>query len=101
MNYTLPIKMVDLFVQLEVFNLFNEQGVVSFDEEVLTNDDEDWLAPFNPFTETPVECPQGAAPEVCEGMGANWQKGVNFGLPQEEGDYQTPRRYRVSLGLRF
>jgi hypothetical protein len=100
-NYALPIKMVDLFVQLEVFNIFNEQAVVNFDEEVLSVEDEDYLAPFNPFTETPIECPQGASAETCIDMGANWQKGENFGLPQDENDYQRPRTFVVSLGLRF
>jgi outer membrane receptor protein involved in Fe transport len=100
-NYTLPIKSVDLFVQAEVFNIFNERAVVSFNEEVLTEDDADWLALFNPFTETPIECPQGAAPEVCQEMGANWQKGPNFGEPESESDYQRPRTFVLSLGLRF
>jgi hypothetical protein len=75
--------------------------VLSFDETVNTEDDEDYLALFNPFTETPIECPQGAAPDVCEDMGAHWQLGENFGLPDSEGDYQTPRRFVLTLGLRF
>ena len=79
----------------------NEQGVVDFNEEVLTEDDEDWLALFNPFTDTPIECPQGAAAATCEDMGAHWQKGENFGLPDTEGDYQTPQTFRFSLGFRF
>ena len=56
---------------------------------------------FNPWTETPIECPQGAAPEVCEDMGAHWQLGENFGLPEEESDYQRPRTFVVSFGRRF
>jgi outer membrane receptor for ferrienterochelin and colicin len=100
-TYTLPITAVDLFIQLEVFNIFNEQGVLSFNETILTEDDEDYLALFNPWTTTPIECPQGAAPSVCEDMGAHWQKGENFGLPEEESDYQRPRTYVVQLGLRF
>ena len=101
-NYTLPIKAVDLFIKFDVFNIFNEQAVLSFDEEVLTEDDEDWLILFNPFTETaPIECPQGAAPEVCEDMGAHWQKGENFGQPTTESDYQTPRTFRITVGIRF
>jgi len=100
-NYTLPIKAVDLFIKIDVFNIFNEQAVVSFDETVLTEDDEDWLALFNPWTTTPIECPQGAAPEVCEDMGAHWQLGENFGLPEGEGDFQRPRTFVVGFGLRF
>ena len=100
-TYTLPIKDLDLYLTAQVFNIFNEQAVLSFDETVNTEDDEDYLALFNPFTETPIECPQGAAPEVCEDMGAHWQLGENFGLPDSEGDYQTPRRFVLTLGLRF
>ena len=96
LTYTLPIKALDLFITAQVFNIFNEQAVLSFDETVYTEDDQDYLALFNPFTETPIECPQGAAPEVCEGMGAHWQKGENFGLPTSESDYQRPRTYVAS-----
>ncbi|HYN40450.1 MAG TPA: TonB-dependent receptor [Thermoanaerobaculia bacterium] len=100
-NYKLPVLGVDLFLQAEIINLFNEKGVVAYDEEVLTNRDETYLAAFNPFTETPIECPQGAAAAECQAMKANWQKGQNFGLPNSEGDYQTPRAFRFSVGLRF
>jgi len=100
-QYSLPIKAVDIYVRADVFNVFNNQAVVSFDETVLTEDDEDYLALFNPWTETPIECPQGAAPEVCEDMGAHWQKGPIFGEPTSESDYQRPRTYRFTLGFRF
>lgn len=33
MQYTLPIKALDIFIRADVFNIFNEQDVVSFDEE--------------------------------------------------------------------
>jgi outer membrane receptor protein involved in Fe transport len=100
-QYTLPIKKIDLYVRLDAFNVFNEQAVDGFNEEILTNDDEDWLASFNPFTETPVECPQGATPEACQDMGANWQKGPNFGEPTSESSYQAPRSFRVAFGIQF
>ncbi len=95
----------ELFLQPEVLNLFNAQGLVAYDEEVLTAVDNPtgqviWK-PFNPFTETPVECPQGAAASECQQMGANFQRGPNFGKAAEEDDYQTPRTFRVSVGLRF
>jgi hypothetical protein len=100
-NYTLDLfRGVKLIVQPEVINLFNEQAVTSFNEEVLTSDDVDYLEPFNPFTTAnPVECPQGAPESECEG--AHWQKGPNFGKPETEGDYQQPRTFRFSVGLRF
>jgi len=52
---------------------------------------------FNPFTETPQECPQGQS--NCAGY--HWQKGPNFGKPTTAGSYQTPRTFLVSLGVRF
>jgi outer membrane receptor for ferrienterochelin and colicin len=101
LTYRLPLGPIELFLQGDVLNLFNEKGVQSYDEEVLTNNDVDYLAPFNPFTDTPVECPQGAPASECQAMGANFQRGPNFGLPNSEGDWQTPRTYRFSIGFRF
>jgi hypothetical protein len=34
-------------------------------------------------------------------MGAHFQLGENFGLPEGEGDFQRPRTYVVGIGLRF
>jgi hypothetical protein len=96
---------VELFVQPEVINLFNQQGVVSYDEEVLTAADNPTgqviYKTFNPFTEKPIECPQGAPAAQCQSMGANFQRGPNFGKPTSESDFQTPRMFRVSVGVRF
>ncbi|HEY8131165.1 MAG TPA: TonB-dependent receptor, partial [Thermoanaerobaculia bacterium] len=100
-NYKVKvISGVELFVQPEILNIFNRKGVTSFDEEVLTSLDctgsssqasgcpSGGLKAFNPFTETPVE-------------GVNFIKGPNFGQPNSEGDYQTPRTFRFSVGLKF
>jgi hypothetical protein len=88
-NYKLRlVRGLELFIQPEVLNLFNEQNLVAFDEEVLTNSDDDDLLPFNPFTETPVE-------------GVHFQRGPNFGKAAEESHFQTPRTFRMSVGLRF
>ena len=101
-NYKIRFLGVEAFLQADVINLFNEEGIVAYDEEVLTSlDTGSGLKAFNPFTETPVECPQGASSTECAAMGANFQKGPNFGLPNSEGDYQTPRTFRFSVGIRF
>jgi hypothetical protein len=102
-NYNVRIfKTVELFIQPEILNLFNERGVVSYNEEVLTAvDDDDTFQPFNPFTDTPIECPQGAPAEQCQEMGAHFQRGPNFGKPDSENDYQLARTFRVSVGVRF
>jgi len=98
-NYSYRIRNIEFFIQPEMLNVFNEQGVVSFDEQVLSAVDcpqtgtlsadcYHSLAPFNPFTTTPVE-------------GVNYDFGPNFGKPTSESDYQTPRTFRFSLGIRF
>ncbi len=101
LNYSIRFRNLEFFLQPEVLNVFDEQGIDGWNEEVLTSEDEDYLAAFNPFTETPIMCPQGASAETCEGLGANWQPGQNFGKPSSESSYQTPRTFRFSLGLRF
>lgn len=88
-NYRLRlVSGVDFFIQPEILNVFNRQGVVSYDEEVLTNSDNSAIKAFNPFTETPVE-------------GVNYVLGPSFGQPNSEGDFQTPRTFRISIGLKF
>jgi hypothetical protein len=86
-NYSFFIGSVELYVQPEVLNLFNEDGVVSGNTTVNTHDNSGH-AWFDPFTEQPQE-------------GTHWSKGDNFGTAQAEGDYQLPRTFRISLGIRF
>ena len=106
LNYNVRIfKTLELFIQPEILNLWNERGVLSYDEEVLTFEDNPTgqviYQRFNPFTEEPIECPQGAPAAECQRLGAHFQRGVNFGKPDSEGDYQLPRTFRVSVGIRF
>ena len=88
LNYFLPVHNTQLFVETQALNVFNRHGRVSF------NTDVNLLKPFNPFTQTPVE-------------GVNWEKGEDFGKAQNPtslftaGDYQLPRTYRLSVGVRF
>ena len=88
LNYFLPIHNAQLFVETQALNVFNRHGRLAF------NTDVNVLKPFNPFTETPVE-------------GVNWEKGADFGKAQNptslftSGDYQLPRTYRASVGVRF
>jgi outer membrane receptor protein involved in Fe transport len=91
-NYSFFINLLggqlEAFVQPEVINIFNEQGAVNVNTTTLTSRNSDDLVPFNPFTETPVQ-------------GVNWDYGPSFGEPQQAADYQQPRTFRVSFGLRF
>ncbi len=82
LNYSFLFKRFEIFIQPEIVNIFNEDAVI--DPNLSTRD----LDEFDPFTATPVE-------------GVNWEKRSTFGEPQNEFDFQDPREYRVSIGIRF
>ena len=102
-NWDLPITKVAVFVKGEVFNVFNRHAVITPNTTVVTRrtSASNGLTPFNPFTQTPIECPQGAVAADCTALGANWQKGPSFGQATGPNSYQTPRSYRLGVGLRF
>jgi hypothetical protein len=79
---------LEFFIQPEVINLFNESGVETPNDTAYSAAQDSSLSTFNPFTETPQE-------------GVHWRKGSNFGEPDVEDDYQQPRLFRISFGLRF
>lgn len=93
LNYSLRLpRGFEIFIQPEVLNVFDEDGVVDVNREVLTARSgagtAAGLVPFDPFSETPVE-------------GVHWLKGSRFGQPINEAHFQTPRTYRISVGFRF
>ena len=84
---------VEVFIQPEVINLFDESAVVNGNSDVADYNTASSTCAggcqqFNPFTTTPVE-------------GVHWAKRDDFGQPEDENDYQVPRTYRVSFGFRF
>lgn len=87
LDYSLLYRDVEVFIQPEITNLWNEKGVVDVNTTVLDAANAD-LDTFDPFTETPVE-------------GVHYALGENFGEPQNPDDYQNPRTLRVSVGVRF
>ena len=93
---------VEVYVAPQIYNLFNSQHVVSPNTGISTNvTSSSTFAGFNPFTTTPVECPQGQTAAQCKAMGANWQKTAAFGTPTANTSYQSPRTFQVSFGVRF
>ncbi len=81
----------EAFFRGVVTNLFNDSGQVGGDSSVFTAASPGTatgLQPFNPFTTTPVE-------------GVNYLKGNAFGQPSGTGDYQAPRTFNFSVGIRF
>lgn len=83
LNYRLPIGPVQLFVEGEVINAFDEQAQIGGSTAVTATG-----TLFNPFTETPQE-------------GTHYTFDAAFGEPTSAASYQTPRTYRLSVGFRF
>jgi len=109
LNWNLPplLGKVQFYTETELRNAFNRKGVTNVNTTVTTARSSANLRAFNPFTDTPIECPQGAPGAQCKAMGANWQKGANFGKPingttfSTAGDYQLPRTFLISAGAKF
>jgi hypothetical protein len=108
-SYTHGIKTgahtLDLFVQAQIVNLFNQfqlcgcgdtvfvnGGSVTqtrIDQTVRTNaSNPATYAAFNPFTTSPVQ-------------GVNWDYAPTFGTALNRFAYTTPRQFRVTFGVRF
>jgi hypothetical protein len=79
---------IEFFVKPEVSNLFDEQAVVAVDTTVLTAVNDRTLHAFDPFRETPSE-------------GRHYRLGPQFGEPLGAPGYQSPRTFRIGLGVRF
>jgi outer membrane receptor protein involved in Fe transport len=97
LNWTMPLARAEIFVQGEIVNLFNEQAVATPGTSITVFG----ANRFNPFTETPRECPRGTATADCVAGGYNWRKNATFGEATSPAGYQLPFTYRASVGLRF
>jgi len=122
LNYRYPIAGIELFAQGDVLNAFDRQTATIVSTSLTTNGNTPTITladgtrvqafrAFNPFTDAPVECPQGTAAAACYAMGAHWQKGAAFGTPTSAtastpgnaftSNFQVARTYRFSVGVRF
>ncbi len=101
LNYTFRFRGAEIFISPEVTNVFNAQDLDTTDTRFVDltvgtaatngacrNSPTGRCLPFNPYTTTPVE-------------GLHWQRGPNFGKAIGNLGYQTPRTFRVSVGVRF
>jgi hypothetical protein len=91
LNYGFTIGGVQLFAQFDLINAFNEQAVIDGNTSIVVYDTveiDNRNYTFNPFTTEPVQ-------------GVDWDYGSSFGEPSNEDDYQTPRTFRFSVGVRF
>jgi hypothetical protein len=97
LNWTLPITKINVFVQGEIINLFNEQADVAESSSITVFG----ANRFNPFTTAPKECARGTSTATCVAGGFNWRKNASFGTPTSAAAYQQPLTYRFSAGVRF
>ncbi|HUF16431.1 MAG TPA: TonB-dependent receptor [Thermoanaerobaculia bacterium] len=88
-TFALPIRRTQAFLQADVINLFDESAQVRGNTTVHTDlDGSEGLESFDLFTQTPVE-------------GVHYRKGKFFGRARSIYDYQQPRTFRLSAGVRF
>ena len=106
-NYTYRVpgsRSLEAFVQAQLLNVFNVQDMCACGGDVFNNGggvalnrigsgvltpvNSPALAPFNPFTTTPVQ-------------GVNWNYNTNFGTPLNRFAFTSPRTFRMTFGLRF
>ena len=78
----------DAFFRGVVTNLFNRSAQIAGNETILTRTNNSAYQLFNPFTTTPV-------------LGVHYDFGPDYLQPTGTGDYQTPREFSFSVGVRF
>jgi hypothetical protein len=83
-----PLARTQVFFRGIVTNLFDHSGQVGANETILTRTNDARYALFDPFTALPVQ-------------GLNWEYGPDYGRPTGTGDYQAPREFSFSVGVRF
>jgi outer membrane receptor protein involved in Fe transport len=101
LNYRIRVaSRAELFVEAEMYNMFNQQAQINGNTTVITSRSSTRVchdsagaaarcAAFNPFTTTPVR-------------GVNYEYGPSFGKSTGAvSDYQLPRTYQGSVGVRF
>lgn len=100
LNFSTKIaRLVEIFVQPQVLNLFNNRGVIAVNTTVNTarNPGGGTYQTFNPFTDVPVQRPHLDGTVTT----ANWDFGPDFGKPTSVNSYQIPRQFLITMGLRF
>ena len=87
---------VEIFVQPQILNVFNNQGLVALSTTIRTSTSSASCVPgsgvackaFDPFKTTPVQ-------------GVNWNYPAAFGQARNNLDYQLPRTFTLAAGVRF
>ena len=87
---------VEIYVQPQVLNVFNNQGKIAVNTTVQTFANTTGYVNFNPFTTVPVQGPRNTTTPT-----ANWNYGPLFGAARSSADYQQPRTFLATVGIRF
>jgi len=82
------VKKGQWFVRGILTNAFNRAAAIRVNKTVLTRNDSTAFLAFNPFKETPVR-------------GVHYGYGSDFGQPISPFDYQAPREFSISFGIRY
>lgn len=77
-----------VFVRAFLVNALNRAAAVRVNKTVLTRNDSTTYVAFNPFASTPVP-------------GVHYGFGSDFGQPIGPSDYQAPREFSFSFGIRY
>ena len=91
LRYTQPVGPASLFIHADLLNAFDEQALADpqrLGAGISTAANSNTLQPFDPRTTIPIE-------------GVHYTRAANFGQPLNNLAYQTPRTYRVSVGVKF
>jgi outer membrane receptor protein involved in Fe transport len=109
LNYKMPIRGAEFFVEAEVYNLWNEQAQIGGATTVVgptstlkaCGGGTVRCAAFNPFTDTPVEGVnyQRLTSEIAQKLGRS--PATVFGAASGKEHYQLARTYQFSMGFRF
>lgn len=85
-NWEMSLSRAKLYVEIDVFNIFNEDALTNGWNINNTVDPTD--VPFDVRSETPV-------------LGTHYTRGSSFGEASNSGAYQSPRSYAIDVGVRF
>jgi hypothetical protein len=109
-TYSIGWHGAEVYLEGYVFNVFNTQKIVNTQNGATitlnTTIRTAITAPtvfarFNPFIDTPIQCPTASTDAQCLAMGAHWQIPTTFGTANTKDAYQSPRTYQMALGFRF
>ncbi len=79
---------VEIYVQPQVLNVLNRQGLIGVSTSVRTSVNSSAYTRFDPFNSAPVR-------------GVNWDYASTFGKARSNLDYQLPRTFTLAAGVRF